>query len=266
MDTVDLPSAAAYHARVSRIQDSLEASERGESMSPIDRQSPLVRRSFLSRLGVSLAAVGAWRAGAGTAQAQSAGNGPWQPNHHAEDDWLAQLPGKHRLLFDTTTPEGFGSALLFASNYYTANQSGYGLKDADLAVVIVVRHHSTPFGYNDAMWAKYGAVLAERPGFKDPQTKQPPTINVYNSSARGESLPNNGRTLDSLLKRGLQLAVCQMATRRLAGAIAGKTGGSADAVYNELVGSLVGNAHMVPAGIVTVNRAQERGYSFAPAV
>jgi len=28
------------------------------------------------------------------------------------------------------------------------------------------------------------------------------------------------------------------------------------------VANLVGNAHMVPAGIIAVNRAQERGYSF----
>jgi len=43
------------------------------------------------------------------------------------------------------------------------------------------------------------------------------------------------------------------------------TGGDAERVYNELVSNLVANSHVVPAGIVTVNRAQERGYSFASA-
>jgi intracellular sulfur oxidation DsrE/DsrF family protein len=52
----------------------------------------------------------------------------------------------------------------------------------------------------------------------------------------------------------------------MAGAIAQAISGSADAVYNEIVANLVGNAHMVPAGIVAVNRAQERGYAFATAV
>ena len=31
---------------------------------------------------------------------------------------------------------------------------------------------------------------------------------------------------------------------------------------NELAANLLANAHLVPAGIVAVNRAQERGYSF----
>jgi intracellular sulfur oxidation DsrE/DsrF family protein len=38
-------------------------------------------------------------------------------------------------------------------------------------------------------------------------------------------------------------------------------GGSTDTIYNELVANLISNSRMVPAGIVTVNRAQERGYS-----
>ena len=54
-----------------------------------------------------------------------------------------------------------------------------------------------------------------------------------------------------------------MATRRVAGVIAQATSASADAIYNELTSNLVPNSHMVPAGIVAVNRAQERGYTFA---
>ena len=26
----------------------------------------------------------------------------WQPERHTQDDWLDQIPGKHRLVFDTT--------------------------------------------------------------------------------------------------------------------------------------------------------------------
>jgi intracellular sulfur oxidation DsrE/DsrF family protein len=72
-------------------------------------------------------------------------------------------------------------------------------------------------------------------------------------------------TLDSLLKQGVQLAVCQVATRGIAGTIAAATGGNTDAIYNELVASIASGARMVPAGIVAVNRAQERGYSFVSA-
>jgi intracellular sulfur oxidation DsrE/DsrF family protein len=173
------------------------------------------------------------------------------------------MPGQHRFVFDTTSPDGFGGALLYANNFFLANQSGYGLGNADLAVVIVVRHNSTQFAYNDAIWAKYGTVLGQLSNVTDPQTKQAPKINIYNASAAVAGLPSLGTTLDSLIKKGVHLAVCQMATRRFAGAIAQGTGGTADGVYNELVANLTGNSHMVPAGIVAINRAQERGYSFA---
>ena len=91
-------------------------------------------------------------------------------------------------------------------------------------------------------------------------------INVYNAAGYGALLPSGGTTLDSLVKRGVHFAVCQMATRRFAGVIAEATGGTADAVYNELVANLIPNSHMVPAGIVALNRAQERGYWFAHGV
>ena len=202
-------------------------------------------------------------AGESAAEAQSAGNGGWQPGRHAQDDWLDQLPGRHRFVFDTTSPAGFGAALLYANNFFLANQAGYGLGNGDAAVVIVARHNSTPFAYADAIWAKYGTSIGRGAGFDDPKTKQRPVINVYNAAGYGALLPSGGTTLDSLVKRGVHFAVCQMATRRFAGVIAEATGGTADAVYNELVANLIPNSHMVPAGIVALNRAQERGYAFA---
>jgi hypothetical protein len=177
------------------------------------------------------------------------------------------VPGKHRFILDTTTPEGFGNALAFANNYFTANQNAYGLKDGELAVVLVARHMSTAFAYNDAVWAKYSVPMTQFNKFTDPKTQQPPTANVFNVTGYGQLLTNRGVTLETVLKRGLRLAVCQMSTRNNAGLIATATGGNVDAIYNELVAGLVSaNAHMVPAGIVAVNRAQERGYSLATVV
>jgi intracellular sulfur oxidation DsrE/DsrF family protein len=213
------------------------------------------RRLFLSWVGAGAIAASATAtaSAAGAAQAPAGGNRPWQPAHHPQDDWLDQLPGTHRFVIDTTTPAGFENALLYVGNYFTANVSGYGLTDKDLAVVIVARHDSTPFAYTDSMWAKYGPSLALRSGFVDP-SKRPPATNLYR------------QRVDNLITRGVHLAVCQMATRRLATTIADANGGKADDVYAELTANLFGNAHMVPAGIVAVNRAQERGYSFAHAV
>ncbi len=218
----------------------------------------MFRRSFIARMS---AAVGA---GIPFSQSRVAAAG-WQPSRHEQDDWMEAVPGKHRFVFDTTTPAGFGAAILFANNYFVANQNAYGLQNSDLAVIIVARHQSTAFAFNDSIWMKYGAAISQAANFTDPKTKQAPTTNLYNASGYGTALENYGTTLDSVLKRGVQLAVCQMASRGLAGTLARATGGDANAIYNELVPNVVSNSHMVPAGIVAVNRAQERGYSFVRA-
>jgi len=229
------------------------------------RISSSERRSFLARLSAGVSAFAAVAAGGETAQGQSVASAKWQPERHEKDDWLDKASSKHKLVFDTTTSEGLGEAIAFASNFMRVNRTDYGLQNDDLAVVVVVRHRSTGFAYNDAIWAKYGVPIAEWAQFTDPKTKSAPKTNVYNSADYGAQLPNRGVTLDSLLKQGVQLAVCQVATRGIAGTIAAATGGNTDAIYNELVASIGSGARMVPAGIVAVNRAQERGYSFVSA-
>ena len=64
----------------------------------------------------------------------------------------------------------------------------------------------------------------------------------------------------------MHFGVCQMATRNISERIARATGGDAGAIFKELATNLVDNARLVPAGIVAVNRAQERGYSFVHAI
>jgi intracellular sulfur oxidation DsrE/DsrF family protein len=223
------------------------------------------RRSFLSRIAAGAAIVGTvFRSQPAAAQSTSAA--PWRPARHTQDDWLDQIPGSHRFIIDTTSPSGLGSALLYANNFFVANQQDYGLGNGDAAVVIVLRHNSTGFAFTDAMWAKYGTPMGEAAGgFDDPKTKTKPTANLYNSGSYLGVLPNNGVTLDALAGRGVRFAVCQMATRRFAGTIAAAHKLDVEAVYRELTSNLVRNSHMVAAGIVAVNRAQERGYAFANA-
>lgn len=223
-------------------------------------QSLMARRSFLARLGAAAGVLGATGISSPLAAAQAASDAPWRPARHTQDDWYDKIPGQHRFVFDTTTPDGMALALRFANNYFTANQSAYGLKDSDLAVVIVARHRSTSFGYTDAIWAKYGKQLSEQAEFTDPKTKEPPKINVYAGPADGS---DQSGTMDALIKKGVQFAVCQMASRAIAGRIAKSAGGDADAIFKEIGANLIPNAHFVAAGIVAVNRAQEKGYSFA---
>jgi intracellular sulfur oxidation DsrE/DsrF family protein len=214
-------------------------------------QPAVARRVFLSRVGRGVGLIGATFAASPALQAQSAAS--WQPARHEQDDWYDQIPGKHRFVFDTTSPEGLATGMQFANNFFEANKSGYGLQDSDLAVILIVRHKSTAFGYNDAIWAKYSAELSKQAVFVDPKTKEAPVVNTYATP---------GGRMEGLIKRGVHVAICQMATRAIAGQLARATNGTQDAVYAELSANLVTNARLVPAGILAVNRAQERGYSF----
>ena len=219
------------------------------------------RRSFLARLAAAAAAVGL---GPAPAQAQNAAptpsaspassGGRWQGVREAKDEWYDQVPGKHRLVFDSVSPEGVASAVQFTGNFFTGNKNGYDLESSDVAVIIVMRHRATQFAFTDAIWSKYGAHLSESEKFVDPKTTQAQTANVY----------RNG--LESQVKRGVHLAVCDLSTHRLAGYIARQIdGGNADAVYKELTANALANVHFVPAGIVAVNRAQEHGYALSHA-
>ncbi len=229
-----------------------------------DKEGGLARRSFLTRITAGAGAFGAVFSGGSIAAAQSApAGGAFQPARHAEDDWFDQTgAAKHRCFYDNTTPGGLGQALSFARNSFTANASGYKLADADLAQIICVRHTSTPFAFTDAMWVKYGSALSERAdNFVDPKTKQVPIVNVYMAGDYGDALRNRSVTIDQLAKRGVRFAVCAMATRGAAQLAAQKSGGDVDAIFKELSENLIPNGRLVPAGIVAVNRAQERGYS-----
>ena len=218
------------------------------------------RRSFLAGLGAAAAAFtfGGAKTSAGrpldvqdAAARPDAAGARWQPARDPKDDWLERIPGRHRLFFDALTAQGTSAAMGFADNYFTGSKSGYGLEAGDLALVICLRHMSTPFAFGDAFWAKYGAALGESLTFNDPKTSQAPVVNVYKER------------LDALVKRGVHFAVCDLASHRFAGMIAQSVDGNADAIYKDMTANVVGNAHFVAAGIIAVNRAQERGYSIA---
>jgi intracellular sulfur oxidation DsrE/DsrF family protein len=220
------------------------------------------RRSFLHKLNTGVASFAAM-AGVAMAQQKAPGGAKWEPARHERDDWFEQIPGKHRLLFDSNSGDNLGDALAFAGNYYRANKTDYGLEPSDLATVIIVRHRSTPFGFNDKIWAKYGMPMATRAKLEDPRSKLAPKVNLYNAGDLGEMMYNRGVTLNALAAMGVQFAVCAVSTRGYAAVAAATLGGDTDAIYNEMVANLIANARMVPAGIIALNRAQERGYTLS---
>lgn len=210
-------------------------------------RGPVARRTLLARIaaGAALVGFGAERA---EAQAPAATRG-FQPARHAQDDWFDQVPGRHRFFLDAVSATGAGEAILFAKNFFNANKSGYDLVPSDLAVVICLRHHATPLAFNDTIWAKYGPALAE-------------AIKLDTGGRIPLANPHAAGFAD-LVSRGVHFAICDMATHHFAEVVAGKTNTTSEAVYREMVAATHPHAHLAPAGIVAVNRAQERGYTFA---
>jgi len=206
----------------------------------------MLRRSFLSRFPAAAALFGN---GDQKPVLDPPPAGPFEPAKHPQDDWFDSLPGKHRVVFDTWTAAKFPESMQFANNIFRGNKDGYQLSEKEVAIVIVARHGSAPFAFNDAMWAKYGKPFGERMNLVDPKTNKPPTTNIH------------VERLGALVKQGVHLAVCNLTTRSISQRLAELTGATADEVYKELTTNTLGNAHFVPAGVVGVTRAQEHGYS-----
>jgi intracellular sulfur oxidation DsrE/DsrF family protein len=211
------------------------------------------RRSFFTRFNAGAASLAALAIG-GVAMAKPKTPARFEPARHDKDDWMDSVPGKHRMVIDTTSPGGFRDGLLFAGNFMQANRDDYGVQNQDIAIIVVARHLSTQYGFNDQIWARYGATLADPLAPANAQGKETPKANPSSAS------------LATLANQGVQFAVCAMATRRLAGMIARGVNGNADAINSELIANLVKNGRMVPAGIVAISRAQERGYTLTTSV
>lgn len=222
------------------------------------------RRTFLGRLAAGAAAFGAAVAtGASPLQAMSPRE-EFKPARHPQDDWLDEIPGKHRFFLDAVTANGAAEAITFASNYALANKTGYGLAASELAILICYRHFATPFAFSDDAWAKYGAAWSAVVGYKDPATGVAPVRNMWNARGLPGMQPNRGVTVTDAAARGVRFCVCDLATHVFAGMAAQAVSGNADAIYHELKrGTVAGHAQFVSAGIVAVGRAQERGYSFS---
>lgn len=202
-------------------------------------------------VGGLMATLGTLTAGARPlrAQAPTRGSGPVL---HDQDLWMDELPTKHRIFVDTASRQGGQDGVNFAGNLFNINESIYGVKPADVGLIICFRHQATPYGYNEAMWAKYGQYFSQRLELPKPLTSNP-----VNPPPGGEA----DRTVATLADRGAVIAVCAQATRGMAGRIAAATGGSQDAILKELMANAVRRGRFVPAGVVAATHAQERGFT-----
>ena len=107
-------------------------------------------------------------------------------------------------------------------------------------------------GFTDAAWAKYG--FGKSGNVTDPTTKEPAIRNIF---ATGGEL-----AVDTLQKRGVLFLMCNTALRLRSRAIAKERGETYESVYKDLEASRLPGTILVPALVVALNRAQEKGVTY----
>lgn len=217
------------------------------------RDLTVPRRSFLSRLAAGVSAFGV--AVSGTSAFPSVAAAATLDDDM--DRWFGSMTGAYKSLYDCAGPNSAPDGVMFARNLIKFSADKLGTKDAQNSVVVCFRHLATPFGYTDAMWAKYPqmAVMLKA---NDPKTNKPATRNwLLHDLIEDEP----GANIPGITAHGAQFAVCGAATEFVAKLLAGKTG-NAKAIEAELGANLIPKARMAPAGVVAVQRAQKAGFAY----
>lgn len=214
-----------------------------------DRPSPNnARRDFLAQIAGGAASLLALSPLAGFAQSVASdritGDG---------DAWMKSMKGKHKQIFHALRAEVM--PMLMAKNFLDSYVESYGAKPGQVNVVVGFHGGALSFGFNDAAWAKYS--LGKASDVNDPTTNAPATRNIF---ATGGDL-----AIDTLQKRGVVFLMCNTALRLRTMAIAKSLNVPYDPLYAELSASRLPGIILVPSLVVTINRAQERGFTYVRA-
>ena len=225
------------------------------------------RRRFLTRLFGAAAVAGLPVA---DVRAAAKGAGP--------DDWLNEVKGTHRCLFDFPQHKN-GVPQLHILNYLNTYAQVYKAPAGQVAAVGtfygVGSQSSIALGANDAMWAKYG--LGEYTGLKDASGKAY-TRNVLNRPqpedghlvsqamqtppipALGEALPAMG--IESLQKMGAKFLLCANALEAWCLELEVRGKGKAADIEKDIRANLLPGVTVVPAMVIAIEKAQAAGIRY----
>ena len=226
------------------------------------------RRSFLGSM-FGTAAV-ASIASAGTLRAEATESG--------SDDWITEVKGTHRCLFDFPQHKN-AMPLLHILNYINTYSAAYKTGPGQVGAVGTFysagNQASIPLGFNDAMWAKYR--LGEYLGLKD-EAGTPYTRNVLNRPtsqdlhllmkaidapmipALAGAVPALG--IENLQKMGAKFLLCANALGIWCLELEARGKGKAADIEKELRANLLPGVTIVPAMVIAIEQAQEAGIRY----
>jgi intracellular sulfur oxidation DsrE/DsrF family protein len=226
------------------------------------------RRSFLGRI-LGAAAVGLPFAGTPAVAAEAPA---------AADDWMKDVKGTHRCLFDFPQHKN-GVPLLHIVNYLNtykdAFKAGAGQVGAVGTFYSIGPQASMSLGFNDAVWTKYR--LGDYLGLKDAAGK-PYTRNVFHRPTKddvhllmaamqtptipafGESMPALG--IESLQKMGTKFLLCANALGGWCLELEARGKGKAADIEKELRANLLPGVTIVPAMVIAIEQGQAAGIRY----
>ena len=194
------------------------------------------------------------------------------------DDWIKEVRGTHRCLFDFPQHKN-GMPLLHILNYLNtyamAYKTGTGQVGAVGTFYSVGGQASIPLAFNDAIWAKYG--LGVYTGLKDADGKAY-TRNVFNRPttkdlhllmqaidspmipALAEAVPALG--IESLQRMGAKFVLCANALGIWCLELEARGKGKAQDIDKELRANLLPDVTIVPAMVIAIDKAQEAGIKY----
>ena len=224
------------------------------------------RRRFLARAAGVAAAGGV--IGARAADAGEAG----------QDDWIKEVKGTHRCLFDFPQHKN-GFPLLHILNYLNTYSQAYKTAAGQVGAVgtlySVGTQASIPLAFNDAIWAKY--ELGAYTGLKDAAGK-PYARNIFNQPtpkdlhllmqavdtpmipALAGAMPAIG--IESLQKMGAKFILCANALGIWCLELEARGKGKAQDVEQELRANVLPGVTIVPAMVIAIEKAQEAGIRY----
>ena len=230
-------------------------------------ESTIQRRRFLGRVFGAAAAAGLSMSGTRAAAWES-----------GSDDWIKEVKGSHRCLFDFPQHKnGYGllHILNYLNTYSAVYKTGPGQVGAVGTFYSAGNQASIPLAFNDAIWAKYD--LGVYTGLKDAEGKAY-TRNVFNRPttkdlhllmqaidspmipALADAIPALG--IENLQKMGTKFILCANALGIWCLELEARGKGKAQDIEKELRANLLPGVTIVPAMVIAIEKAQEAGIRY----
>jgi intracellular sulfur oxidation DsrE/DsrF family protein len=187
------------------------------------------------------------------------------------DDWIKEVPGTHRCLFDFPQHK-FGMPQLHILNYINTYNAAYKTTPGQVGAVgtfySVGTQSSIPLAFNDSMWAKYqlGAYLGLKDAAGTPYTRNvfnQPTVKDAHLLMKAADLPTLRPLVDAtpaigienLQKMGTKFLLCANAFGLWCTELEAE-------IQEELKANMLPGVSIVPAMVIAIEKAQEAGIKY----